>query len=230
MGDRAFCSFCHLALLQARGVFACMRLHQRRKETASGVVRWKRPTKPPAWMDAIGLALLPQFITVRIVRYTVSRKGYRTRHVLIATTLMDTNLWPDEKIAELYGFRWQIETCLDHLKTTMQMNVLRCTSVQGVQKELAMYLAAYNLVRLAMLAAAQRQQVSVDRVSFVDAMRWLLARMLGLSGVRRLIVNPNRCGRSQLRVIRRRLKEYDLLKKPRREAEVEIAAKQGVNA
>jgi hypothetical protein len=225
LGDRAFCSFCHLALLQARGVFACMRLHQRRKETASGVVRWKKPTQPPAWMDAIGLALLPQFITVRIVRYTVCRKGYRTRHVLIATTLMDTKLWPDEKIAELYGLRWQIETCLDHLKTTMQMNVLRCTSVQGVQKELAMYLVAYNLVRLAMLAAAQRQQVSVNRVSFADAMRWLLARMLGHSGVQRLIVNPHRPGRSQLRVIRRRLKEYPLLKKPRREAEAEIAAK-----
>jgi hypothetical protein len=230
LGDRAFCSFCHLALLQARGVFACMRLHQRRKETASGMVRWKRPTQPPGWMDAIGLALLPQFITVRIVRYSVRRKGYRTRQVLIATTLLDTNLWPDEKIADLYGLRWQIETCLDHLKTTMQMNVLRCKSVEGVQKELAMYLAAYNLVRLAMLAAAQRQQVSVDRISFVDAMRCLLARMLGLAGVARLIVNPDRPGRSQLRVIRRRLKQYDLLKKPRREAEAEIAAKQGLNA
>jgi hypothetical protein len=72
--------------------------------------------------------------------------------------------------------------------------------------------------------------VSVDRVSFADAMRWLLACMLGLSGVQRLIVNPDRRGRSQLRVIRRRLKEYPLLKKPRREAKAEIAAKQGVNA
>ena len=127
-------------------------------------------------------------------------------------------------------YDWHIETCFDHLKTTMNMNVLRCTTVDGVKKELAVYLAAYNLVRLVMLAAAQRQQVSVDRVSFVDAMRWLLARMLGLTGVRRLIVNPTRRGRSQLRVIRRRLKEYDLLKKPRREAEAEITAKQGVKA
>jgi hypothetical protein len=30
LGDRAFCSFAHLALLDARGVLACMRLHQRR--------------------------------------------------------------------------------------------------------------------------------------------------------------------------------------------------------
>jgi hypothetical protein len=230
LGDRAFCSFCHLALLQARGVFACMRLHQRRKENRSGLFVWKRPTESPAWMDLVGLAMLPRRLQVRIVSYKVARKGYRTRQVLIATTLMDTTLWPDEKIAELYGLRWQIETCFDHLKTTMNMNVLRCKTVEGVQKELAMYLAAYNLVRLAMLAAAQRQQTSVDRISFVDAMRWLLARMLGLSGAPRLIVNPHRPGRSQLRVIRRRLKEYDLLKKPRRETEAEIAAKQGGNA
>jgi hypothetical protein len=70
LGDRAFCSFCHLAMLNARGVFACMRLHQRRKEKTSCVSRWKRPTKPPAWMDLAQWALMPKFIDVRIVRYT----------------------------------------------------------------------------------------------------------------------------------------------------------------
>jgi Transposase DDE domain len=227
LGDRAFCSFAHLALLQARGVFACVRLHQRRKNQARGMQRWKRPPKAPAWMDVIHYSLLPKFIDVRIVRYTIVRTGYRTKHVLIATTLMDEARWPDERIAELYGHRWRIETCFDHLKTTMKMNVLRCKTVDGVRKELAVYLAVYNLVRLAMLKAAEAQHVSPWRISFVDAMRWLAARMLGLEGVGRLIVNPDRAGRSQLRVIRRRLKEYDLLIKPRREREAEIAAKQG---
>lgn len=227
LGDRAFCSFAHLALLQARGVFACVRLHQRRKNQARGVQRWKKAAKVPAWMAVIQYSLLPKFINVRIVRYTVARKGYRTKHVLIATTLMDEARWPDEKIAELYGHRWRIETCFDHLKTTMKMNVLRCKTVDGVRKELAVYLAVYNLVRLAMLKAAEAQHVSSWRISFVDALRWLAARMLGLEGVGRLIVNPDRAGRSQLRVIRRRLKEYDLLIKPRREREAEIAGKQG---
>jgi hypothetical protein len=122
-----------------------------------------------------------------------------------------------------------IETCFNHLKTTMKMNVLHCKTVEGVKKELAVYLAAYNLVRLAMLKAAQDQGVSPDRISFIDAQRWLLARMLGLPGVGRLIVNPNRRGRSQLRVIRRRLKKYVLLTKPRSEAEAERDAKQAVN-
>jgi len=226
LGDRAFCSFAHFVLLQARGVFACVRLHQRRKNKISGIARWKKTGKAPAWMDSAQYLLLPAFIDVRIVAYTIANKGYRTKRVLIATTLMDQSLWPDEKIAELYGHRWHIETCFDHLKTTMKMNVLRCKTVLGVQKELAVYLAVYNLVRLAMLKAAEGQHVSPWRISFVDAMRWLAARMLGLEGVGRLIVNPDRAGRSQLRVIRRRLKEYDLLTKPRREREAEIAGKQ----
>lgn len=228
LGDRAFCSFCHFVLLNARGVFGCMRLHQRRKEKTSGMSRWKKPGKMPQWMDLAQWALMPKFIDVRIIRYTIARRGYRTRHVMIATTLDEAN-WPDEKIAELYGHRWQIETCFNHLKTTMKMNVLRCKTVQGVEKELAVYLAAYNLVRLAMLKAAQEQRVSPERISFVDAQRWLLARMLGLPGVGRLIINPDRRGRSQLRVIRRRLKEYDLLKKSRSELQAERAAAQAVN-
>jgi hypothetical protein len=109
----------------------------------------------------------------------------------------------------------------------MGMNVLRCQTPDGVRKELAVYLAAYNLVRLAILAAARSQRVSPRRVSFVDAMRWLAARLLGLPGVARLVVNPDRTGRSQLRVIRRRYKQYDLLRRPRRQTEAEIAEKQG---
>jgi hypothetical protein len=229
LGDRAFCSFCHLALLNARGVLACVRLHQRRKTKRSCIDRWYKPTAMPAWMDRVSFALMPEFMDVRIVRYSVIHKGYRTRHVLVATTL-DRTLWPDEKIAELYGQRWQIETCFDHLKTTMKMNMLRCKTVEGVQKELAVYLAVYNLVRLVMLKAAARQGVSAKRISFIDAMRWLAAVMMGLEGVDRLIINPDRTGRTQLRVIRGRLKQYDLLRKPRRKAEAEIAEKAGKTA
>jgi hypothetical protein len=230
LGDRAFCSFAHFALLQARGVFACVRLHQRRKTAkGNGVQRWHKTGKAPAWMKPEGFARLPKFLDVRIVRYTVEQKGYRTKHVIVATTLMDEALWPDEKIADLYGQRWAIETCFDHLKTTMKMNVLRCTTVERVMKELAVYLAVYNLVRLEVLRAARRQKVSPWRVSFVDALRWLLARALGLEGVEHLIVNPDRKGRRQLRVIRRRMKEYDLLMKPRRQVEADLAEKQGTN-
>jgi hypothetical protein len=231
LGDRALCSYAHVALLNAAGAFACFRLHQRRKiRGPRGTNRWLKPDQMPAWMDEAGFAAMPLFVDVRIVSYGVTHKGFRTKQVVIATTLMDEQQWPDAKIAELYGQRWDIETCFDHLKTTMGMNVLRCKTVEGVMKELAMYLIAYNLVRLAMLRAAARQGVSAKQISFIDAMRFLGATMLGLPGVEKLIVNPRRPGRSQLRVIRRRKKEYDLLNRPRREEEAKRAMKQGENA
>ena len=103
----------------------------RRVPGACGCIIAARPTPAaltagpthldPEWMDAASLASMPKFLDVRIVRYAVVHKGYRTRHVLAATTLMDQALWPEEKIAQLYGERWQIETCFDHLKTTMKM-------------------------------------------------------------------------------------------------------------
>ena len=133
---------------------------------------------------------LPEWIDVRLVRYTIRVKGRRTRHVVVATTLLDQRLWPDAKLAELYGRRWEIETCFDHLKTTMRMNVLKCQSVEGVMKELAIYLLVYNLVRLTMLRYARECGVCIARVSFVDTLRWLCCRMLGLSGAAMLLINP----------------------------------------
>jgi hypothetical protein len=170
-------------------------------------------------------ASLPQSIEVRVVQYTVAHQGFRSRTVRVATTLLDRATWPDEKVAELYGHRWQIETCFAHLKTTMRMNVLRCKTVAGVTKELAIYLVVYNLIRLVMLGAAAAQRVDVRRVSFVDAMRLVAARMIGLTGVERLTVNPDRAGRRQLRMIRSRPKAYDWLRVPRRQKEAELARK-----
>jgi len=226
LGDRAFCSFAHFALLQARGVLACMRLHQARKDQTHGRRLWTKPRQGPTWMEEAQYASLPQSLEVRIVQYTVAHKGFRSRKVLIATTLMNQVIWPDAKVAELYGHRWQIETCFDHLKTTMKMNVLRCKTLDGVMKELAIYLVVYNLIRLVMLKAAGAQHVEVRRISFIDAMRLVAARMIGLDGVERLIVNPDRAGRCQLRVLRGRPKAYDWLLVPRRQKEAEIARKQ----
>lgn len=228
LGDRAFCSFAHVALLNAQGVFACFRLHQRRKSQGRrGSDRWDKPKQKPSWMTREQFESLPAFVDVRLVSYTVVCRGRRTVTITIATTLMDEQQWPDDRIRKLYGQRWEIETCFDHLKTTMRVNVLRCKSVEGVMKELAMMLIAYNMIRLTMLIAAARQGVAVGRISFIDAMRHAAVRLMGLTGVATLIVNPHRPGRQQLRVIRRRMKEYPLLKQSRREEEAKWAGKQG---
>jgi hypothetical protein len=55
----------------------------------------------------------------------------------------------------------------------MKMDVLHCKTVLGVLKELTIFAIVYNLVRLVILQSAQHQQVEVDRMSFLDALRWL---------------------------------------------------------
>jgi hypothetical protein len=60
-------------------------------------------------MSTLLWQLLSETLSVRIVRYTVARKGYRTRVVYVATTLLDVNAYPTETIMRLYGHRWQIE-------------------------------------------------------------------------------------------------------------------------
>jgi hypothetical protein len=215
VGDRAFCSFAQIALLRGRGVHCCLRVHQRRRVGRLGVTRWSKPRLCPPWMGRRQFDLLPAELTVRLVRQRFARKGYRTKVVLLVTTLLDHADWSDARVAQLYRQRWQIETCFAHLKTTMKMDVLKCQSVEGVLKELAVYLIVYNLVRLAMLRQAAVAGVNAWRVSFIDALRLLCVHALGLPGVTRLILNPDRIGRRQLRVRRRRPKHFTLLQQPR---------------
>ena len=77
-----------------------------------------------------------------------------------------------------------------------------------------MFALAYNLVRLVMCQAAQRQGVTPERISFVDALRWLQS----WEPTRQLIdllINPRRPGRVEPRVVKRRPKQYPLMNQPR---------------
>jgi hypothetical protein len=84
----------------------------------------------------------------------------------------------------------------------MQIDVLRCETVAGVSNELVVYALVYNLARRVMVAASRCQRVPVDRISFVDALRWLAEARLG-EAVPRLVVNPDRADRVEPRVRKR---------------------------
>jgi hypothetical protein len=108
------------------------------------------------------------------------------------------------------------------------MDILHCETVEGVSKELLMYALVYNLVRLVMQEASRRQGVTPDRISFVDALRWLSEARPG-AALPRLIVNPDRADRVEPRVRKRRPKQYPLMTEPRsvlrkRLMEQEVAA------
>jgi hypothetical protein len=87
-----------------------------------------------------------------------------------------------------------------------------------VQKELTMYALVYNLVRLVMMKAARHQCVPIDRISFVDAVRWLEQVFLGDDAPLNLRINPHRPHRFEPRAIKRRPKPHALLTVPRAEA------------
>ena len=178
------------------------------------LVIWFKPVECPSWLSAAAWAALPEELQVRELRYTVARPGFRVHEVTLVTTLCDAERYPAADLAAAYGLRWSIEVNFRHLKTTMKMDVLRCQTVAGVTKELTMFLLVYNLVRMTMHEAARRQQVSVERISFVDALRWLASARPG-DTLPELVVNPHRSGRYEPRVRKRRPKQYPLQSRPR---------------
>ena len=128
----------------------------------------------------------------------------------------------------LYGHRWNIETCFNQLKTHAKMNALKCQTRDGVIKELIMYLIVWNLVRLAMIRFARRADVSVWRVSFVDAVRWLSALLAAVPPTQlQLLINPDRPNRWEPRLLKRRLKLYDMLNEPRQNLKSKHRARYG---
>jgi hypothetical protein len=107
-----------------------------------------------------------------------------------------------------------METSLAHLKTTMQMDMLHCKTVPGVLKELTIFALVYNLVRMVMCQSAGLQHIGVERISFLDALRWLSAPSTGIP-LGALRVNPIRPHRVEPRVKKRRSKRFPLMIKPR---------------
>jgi hypothetical protein len=98
----------------------------------------------------------------------------------------------------------------------MQMAVLHCKIVSGVLKELTVFAIVYNLVRLVMRQSATLQHTAVERISFLDALRWLSAPSPGRP-LMALLVNPVRPHRVEPRVKKWRPKSFPFMIKPRQE-------------
>lgn len=246
VGDDAFGTYAHLALLLRAGLHGLFPVHHSRtvdftpgrphcregKGAAPGmprsrwlkplgrddqVVEWFKPKEKPRWMGERAFAELPESITVRELRRTVTSPAGNRVTLTMVTTLTDPRLYPadgDRSLTELRMRRWDVETNIRHLKATMGLDVLRCRTEQGVRKELCVFGIVYNLVRVAMLEAARRQDVPVARISFADAYRWLRHARPG-DVMPDLLVNPHRPGRAEPRAIKRRAKPHDLMNKPR---------------
>jgi hypothetical protein len=186
------------------------------------LVAWLKPKTCPSWLARETLAALPDTLLLREVRYRIGTPGFRTCQITLVTTLLSPEGYSVADLAALYRQRWQVETALSQLKTTMPMDVLRCNTVPGVLKELTVFAIVYNLVRLVRRQSATLQHTTVERISFLDALRWLSAPHTGMPLVA-LIVNPVRPHRLEPRVKKRRPKSFPLMLKPRHTLRQQLA-------
>jgi hypothetical protein len=228
LGDRGLVSFAHLALLQAASLAGCFRLKARwritgrrrpggRKHRRLGrqdhLVYWTR-RNPPPWLSRRAWAQLPAEILLRQIAYRIVRPGFRTRWGWLITTLTDPVAYPAQDLVELYGRRWQVEVCFRDLKGTLKLRQFTTRSLTGVRKEILACVLIYNLVRCVMLAAAERQQVQATRLSFNDALLWLLYAPPG-AALPPLKVNRRRIRPNQPRRLKRAGYRFPPLRGPR---------------
>jgi hypothetical protein len=152
--------------------------------TALGIndplVAWWKPQTCPSWLTREALAALPETLGLREVRDHTGTPGFRTRQITLVTTLVDGENSRGADLAELYHQRWRVETSLAQLNTRMPMDVLPCKTVPGVLKEFTVFALVDNLVRMVMGHSALLQHIGVERISFLDALRWLGAPSSGI--------------------------------------------------
>jgi hypothetical protein len=243
LADRLMCAWAEMVMLKQRGVDCVCRLSSHRKAdfrrgrrlgAGDHVVEWPKPTKPRS-IDRAAYDALPESLTVRETRVRVEQAGFRTRALVVATTLLDAKGFSADDLARLYRARWNAELDLRSLRRTLQMDVLRCKTPELVRKEIWAHVRAYNLVRTVMAQAATRHGAEPRSISFKGAVQTLEAfrpviaalgegdptlrlrvygQVLGAVATHRVADRPDRF---EPRLRKRRPKHYAFLRKPRGE-------------
>jgi hypothetical protein len=248
LGDRLMSGWVGMYLLKQRGVDTVSRLsaHRRadfRKGKRLGkddhLVVWKKPTSIRS-VDRATYNALPDEITVREVRFRVEQPGFRTRSVVVVTTILDPGQASAEELASLYRARWNNELDLRSIKITLKMDLLRCKTPELVRKEIWAHVLAYNLIRTVMAQAATIENVEPRSISFkatlqiLEAFRPLIAyrshsgadnreelyeQLLGAIAVHRVADRPDRF---EPRMTKKGPRGYPRLKRPRKEIKLQM--------
>jgi len=243
LGDKGFCSYFDVSSFKDMDVDSVITLARRKPVAKADAVKvlgqddllihWKKPVRnkrssysQEQWVE------LPETLLLRQIKVNVNHPGFRIVSFYIITTLLETEKYPASEIADLYLQRWDVELFFRDIKITMDMDILRCKTPEMVCKEITMHFIAYNCVRRLMLETARNKGVAVRRISFkgsVQALRqWephfnqakishkeksrLICRLYdSIAGY----IVPERTGRSEPRVVKRRPKPYQLLTAPR---------------
>lgn len=243
LADALLASWWVIEGVQRRGADVVMAQHGRRiTDFTRGqrlgkndhVVHWPRPPKPRT-MSAEDYARYPAFIVMREVEVNGR---------ILVTTLCDSHGVSTRALDALYKMRWNIEVDFRTIKSTLHMDVLRCKSPPMIEKEIAVCLLAYNLVRWTMAKVASLSDVLPRALSFTGAKRLLNTfadqlRRTPCDQIRTLIATvlasiatlqlPHRPGRIEPRAKKRRPKNLPLLTVPRHVAREHIRAQRMLN-
>jgi len=238
--DKKFCSFYNLAKLRQRRISVVIPLHQKRDPYQ--LIKAGKRIGSNQWLVRLDLApqlrkryqddSLPRYVQVRLIRATFRRNGQR-KHLWLVTTLLDPQRYSRASIIKLYRQRWEIETRIGSLKTTLQMNVLQSKKAANVSSEVAATILAHNLVWILIHQTAQQTQRPAARISFLGAVRTILAFSLSLQTsnpterqkmyvalLRHIASQTNtyRPDRIEPRLIKRQTRKFGFLKVPRDKA------------
>ena len=139
------------------------------------------------------------------------------------------------QIGDLYERRWEGEVDIRSMKSTMQMDVLRCRTPEVVRQQIWAHLLAYNLLRTVMAVAAAEKGLEPRQVSFKGAKQAVTAFAPKIEAARRkdrpALIDAllaviayhrvgDRPGRSEPRARKRRPKPGAKLGQPRAEAKL----------
>ncbi len=153
------------------------------------------------------------------------------------TTLTDPKAYSAKDIAELYGLRWNVELDIRDIKQTLSLNHVRCKTPGMVRRELWVTLLAYNLIRKVIATSAAAHDKQPRRLSFTLTCQTLLSswmllstgssrdsHQLWMATLTSIAAHevPNRPGRIEPRVLKRRRHRHPLMQRPREQLRKEL--------
>lgn len=236
LGDAFYATYFLLCALQERGVDGVFEQQGARKRSTDfrrgqklgqrdHLIELQKPKAKPGWMSQVEYDLAPDTLTVRELH-----AGGK----ILVTTLLCPKQTSKKDLKELYRARWHVELDLRNIKTTLGMEWLSCCTPVMVEKEIWVYLLAYNLIRLLMAQSALLADLLPRQLSFKHTLQlWVVWRQSGigsnddekLAHLFILIAQQkvgNRPGRIEPRALKKRAKAYALLTEPRELAREKI--------
>ncbi|MBV8554661.1 MAG: IS4 family transposase [Planctomycetaceae bacterium] len=174
LADALFDNYFLVCELRDRGIDIVVRAQYQRVGSQTlesrpdgDILLWRRPNKPRG-MTGQQYRRYPETLLMRQVAVDARDKNNRAEQFHVVTTILDASI-DGGQFGDLYERRWEGEVDIRSIKSTMQMDVLRCRTPEMVHKEIWAHLLAYNLLRTVMAVAAGENGLEPRQVSFKGA-------------------------------------------------------------